>query len=273
MLQRRGITRAGTALAANLAVLAGAASMLLPIGCKPETTSRKAETSDRPAATPSAPRTANVDPHTVGTVTGAVLFRGTPPPQVSIDMSMDPACAFSENKSEQIVVNKGKLANVYLFLKGVPPSQAPAGQPPVVLDQQGCRYVPHVVAVQQGGSVEFRNSDRTMHNIHMVTTVGGNPSVDISQGAGGAPQTRQFPTPAQMVPVRCNNHPWMNAYVNVEDSPYFTLTGSAGQFSLRGLPPGTYTLAAVQEKLGEQDVQVRVTAGITTMANLTFNGQ
>ncbi len=254
--------------------LACAASLLS--GCKPDAAAHKAETLDRPAAAqPTQPAVsgAQVDPSRLGTLTGTVQFRGTPPPRVPIDMSMDPACAFSENTSEQIVVNGGKLAGVYLFLKGVPPSQAPAKALPVILDQQGCRYVPHVIAVQQGGSVEFRNSDRTMHNIHMLTTVEGNPGVDISQGPGGAPQTRQFHTPAQMVPVRCNNHPWMNAYINIADSPYFAVTGQDGRFTLPGLPPGTYTLAAVQEKLGEQDVQVTIAAKATAIANVTFGSR
>jgi plastocyanin len=242
-------------------------------GCKPDTAVRTGSNVDHAAtasqqATP--PASSTPPPPDAGTVTGMVIFRGTPPPRVEIDMSMDPACAFSQNKSEQVVAEGGKLANVYVFLKGVKPSQAPAGQPPVLLDQEGCRYAPHVVAVQQGGSIQFRNSDRTMHNVHMVTSVGGNPSLDISQGPGAAPDTRKFTTPAQMVPVRCNNHPWMNAFINVADSPYFAVTGTDGRFTLSGVPPGTYTLAAVQEKMGEQDVQVTVPPHGVGKAQVSF---
>lgn len=254
------------------------AAALTLAGCKPDAAVRTGQTLDRSTeaaksgstATKLGNTTAPVDPAQTGTLTGAVLFRGTPPARVKIDMSMDPACAFSENASEQVVVHGGKLANVYLFLKGVSPSQAPAGQPPVVMDQQGCRYTPHVLAVQQGGSVQFNNSDRTMHNVHMVTTVDGNPSVDVSEGPGSAPEVRQFHTPAQMVPVRCNNHPWMNAFINVADSPYFAVTGADGRFTLSGVPSGTYTLAAVQEKLGEQDVTVTVLPRGTGTVNVMF---
>ena len=191
-------------------VLLLAASFALA-GCKADQAVRKSSTLDRsvvPAQTTEAPsQPTPPDPRTTGTISGVVSFKGVPPARVPIDMSMDPACAFGENKSEQVVVAGGKLANVYVYLKGVTPSQAPAGEKPVVLDQQGCRYTPHVIAVQQGGSVEFRNSDRTVHNVHMVTTVGGNPTVDITENPGGQPEVRQFKTPAQMIPVRCNNHP------------------------------------------------------------------
>lgn len=213
-----------------------------------------------------------VNPAVAGNVVGTIHFKGTPPPRVQIDMSMDPACAMAagENLSEQYVVNNGGLANVFVYLKsGLPGSSAPKDAPPVRIDQKGCRFVPHVAAVQQGGLVEFTNSDPTMHNVHTVT-VGGNPSIDVSQGPGAQPQVRRFDTPENMIRIGCNNHPWMNAFLNVAPNPYFAVTGPDGRFSIRGLPPGTYTLAAVHEKLGEQDVQVTVPAHGTATADLSF---
>ena len=166
----------------------------------------------------------------------------------------------------------GKLANVYVYVKSGPAAVMdlePSGTP-VVLDQVGCQYRPHVVAVQAGGSVEFRNSDNTMHNIHTMPTVVGNEVIDVSQGPKGAPQVRMFPQVEAMLPVRCNNHPWMNAFINVAPTPFFAVTGADGSFTLTGLPAGVYTIGAVHEKMGEQTTQVTVAANQLAKANFDF---
>ena len=141
---------------------------------------------------------------------------------------------------------------------------------PVVLDQKGCVYVPHVVAIMHGGSVEFRNDDPTMHNIHTMDATVGNETVDISQGPHGAPQVRSFPQAENMIQVRCNNHPWMNAFINVSPTAFFAVSDASGHFSLHGLPAGTYTIGAVHEKLGEQTMQVTVNAKGTATADFAF---
>jgi plastocyanin len=236
------------------------------VGCKHAATPAASSDAKPAAAAPV------VDPATAGSISGTVHFDGKAPAPVAIDMSMDPACAMSAtpNNSEQIVVANHALANVYVYVKsGIPASAAPAGTAPVVLDQKGCRYVPHVIALQQGGSVEFHNSDPTMHNIH-TTPTDGTASVDVSQSPMGAPQTQKFDKPETMLPVRCNNHPWMNSFINVAPNPYFAVTGADGSFTLKNLPPGTYTVAAVHETLGEQDIQVTVPAKATAPAAFTF---
>jgi hypothetical protein len=131
-------------------------------------------------------------------------------------------------------------------------------------------YVPHVIAVEAGDFVEFRNEDATMHNIHTMPAVVGNDAVDISEGPNGKPQTRQFKQPEAMIPVRCNNHPWMSAFVNVSATPWFAVTGPDGSFTLKGMPAGEYTLGFVQEKLGEQDITVTVQPQAVTAANEVF---
>lgn len=228
--------------------------------------------SNAPAPTVETTQAAPAPVANAGSISGTIHFNGKPPARVKIDMSMDPACAMTaaENDAEQYIVANGKLANVYLYIKaGAPPSKVPANTPPVVLDQKGCRYTPHVTALQQGGSVEFRNSDPTMHNIH--TTPGtGEASIDVSQGPMGTAQTRQFQQPEQMLPVRCNNHPWMNAFINVSATPFFAVSAADGSFSISGLPPGSYTLAAVHEKLGEQDIQITVPPSGTAKADFTY---
>ena len=228
----------------------------------------------KPAGPP--PPTVQLDPATLGTVSGTIHFAGRAPAPVRIDMSMDPVCSMlgGDNFAEQYMVHDGKLGNVYVYVKSGPAAAMMAGGPapaPVVLDQVGCKYVPHVIAVVRGGSVEFRSSDSTMHNIHTVPEEGNNPAIDISQGPKGTPQVKQFNKPEVMMPVRCNNHPWMNAFINVSATPFFAVTDKDGHFDISGLPAGTYTLAAVHEKLGEQTVTVTVEAKATVKADFSFS--
>lgn len=248
-------------------------------GCKPSPAVKQGQVVDngRKQQASAAPRaTAPLDRSILGRVTGTVQFAGTAPARVKIDMSMDPACSQTgaENDSEQYIVQDSRLANVYIYVKSGPPAAMNIGDAspvPVILDQVGCRYKPHVIAVEQGGTVEFRNSDATMHNIHTMPATVGNESIDISQGPKGAPITKQFTRPETMIPVRCNNHPWMNAFINVSATPFFAITGTDGHFTITGLPAGTYTFAAVHEKLGEQDITMTVAPQTTAKADFSFS--
>jgi len=246
-------------------------------GCKPNTPAQTSPETAQTNATPDpAQPAAPLDPATLGTVSGTVHFAGKAPERILIDMSQDPVCSMmgGDNFAEQYVVHDGKLANVYLYIKSGPPAamSAPATSvAPVVLDQIGCKYVPHVIAVMRGGSVEFRNSDGTMHNIHTIPAAGTNKEIDISQGPKGAPEVKSFSQPEIMMPVRCNNHPWMNAFINVSATPFFAVTDGNGHFEIKGLPAGTYTLAAVHEKMGEQTMTVTVRPHATEAANFTYS--
>ena len=149
-------------------------------------------------------------------------------------MAQDPACAMSpygKNLTEGIVSQKdgattAKLSNVYVYVKdGLGNKVFAAPMEPAVLDQKGCRYVPHVLAAMVGQPIEFRNSDPTMHNVHMQPTVGGNQQFDISQPPNGHTTRNAFAKPELMIPVRCNNHPWMQAFLNVAPNPFFAVSG------------------------------------------------
>jgi plastocyanin len=244
-------------------------SLLLAAGCK------KADTANGTSqAAPAAGPITQIDPATAGTVEGTVLLSGKPPQRIEIDMAQDPACAMSpegKNLTEGIVAKGGKLANVYVYVRdGLGNKVYAAPSEPAVLDQKGCRYVPHVLAAMTGQPVEFRNSDPTMHNVHMQPTVGGNQQFDISQPPNGGTMRHAFAKPELMIPVRCNNHPWMQAFLNVAPNPFFAVSGEDGHFTIQGLPPGTYTLVAVQEQLGQQQSTVTVPARGTATADFKF---
>lgn len=257
---------------AGAVVLAG----LMVTGCKPDAAPKTGEAMGGGMKSARVPAGSAVDPATAGSVTGVVSFSGRIPERLQIDMSQDPVCSMTggENEAEQYVVKGGKLGNVYVYVKSGPAAamNAAATGPltPVVVDQKGCRYVPHVVALMRGGTVEFRNSDSTMHNIHTMPTVVGNEVIDVSQGPKGAPQVRRFDHAEAMMPVRCNNHPWMNAFLNVSATPFFAVTAADGSFSMAGLPAGEYTLGFVHEKMGERTAQVTVKAHETAKAAVAF---
>ena len=249
--------------------------LCLLAGCKSQ--GRTAPAPKSAAEMPALPPAVPLDPTTLGDVTGVVRFAGKAPTPVRIDTSMDPACAFNASGdvyTEQYVVKGDHLANVYVYVKSGPAeamsARPDAAAPPVILDQKGCVYIPHVIAVGIGQPVEFRNSDPTMHNIHTMPTTVGNEPLDMSQGPKGKPQQKRFARAEIMMPVRCNNHPWMNAFINVSETPWFAVTGPDGKFELKGLPAGNYVLAAVHEKLGEQEIKVTVKPKAATQADATF---
>ncbi|MDR3734070.1 MAG: carboxypeptidase regulatory-like domain-containing protein [Acidobacteriaceae bacterium] len=240
-------------------------------GCKTDQAARQAENMDKREP----PAVAALDPAMTGTLAGVITFKGKAPAKLRIDMNADPACnkGGGENDVEQYAVNKkGGLANVYVYVKsGLPPNvKFPPKTDVVVLDQKHCRYEPHVVAVQVGEPVEFRNSDATMHNVHTLPKMVGNSAADLSEPPMSPPQRQSYSQPEEMLPVGCNNHPWMSAFINVSASPFFAVTGADGKFEIHGLPPGIYTIVAVHEKMGEVAQQVTIATQVTSRANFTF---
>jgi plastocyanin len=139
----------------------------------------------------------------------------------------------------------------------------------VVLDQKGCRYVPHVLGVQVGQPVEVLNSDPTLHNVHAVPM--SNSEFNTGQPLQGMKRAHTFTAREVMVPFKCDVHPWMHAYIGVLDHPFFAVSGADGSFQLTGLPPGTYTIEAWHETLGARTQTVTIGAKETGNVAFSFN--
>ena len=222
------------------------------------------EAAPAPAATP-------IDPATVATVNGTVKFDGTAPKPSKIDMSQDPACK-GMNEAENIVVADGDLANVFVYVKdGLGSRTFDVPKDAVVLDQQGCKYHPHMLGVMAGQTVQIKNDDMTTHNIH--PTPKDNREWNESQPPSSPAIEKNFAREEIMLPVKCNQHPWMRMYINVVKSPFYAVTGPDGKYEIKGLPPGDYTIAFVQEKLGEQDQKVTLAAKDSKTVDQTFKAQ
>jgi plastocyanin len=234
--------------------LLAALGLLLLAGCnKKEESTESTQPSNAPA---SAPAATPIDQSTVGSVSGTVKFDGTAPKAQKIDMSQDPACK-GTNEAENVVADKGDLANVFVYVKdGLGNRTFDVPKDPVVLDQSGCKYHPHVLGVMSGQTVQIKNDDPTTHNIH--PTPKDNREWNESQPPQSAPIEKTFAREEIMLPVKCNQHPWMKMYINVVKSPFYAVTGPDGKYDIKGLPPGDYTIAFVHEKLGEQDQKVTV---------------
>ena len=240
-------------------------------GCsKKENTEQSSNSTEEQGATQQQAATP-IDPNTVAAVSGTVKLDGSAPKQQKIDMSQDPACK-GDNESENIVADGGDLANVFVYVKdGLGDRTFDVPKDSAVIDQKGCQYHPHVLGAMAGQNIEVKNDDPTTHNIH--PTPKDNREWNESQPPQAAPIEKSFAREEIMLPVKCNQHPWMKMYVNVVKSPFFAVTDKSGKYEIKGLPPGTYTLAFVQEKLGEQTQQVTLAAKDSKTVDQTFKMQ
>lgn len=224
------------------------------------------------AAPAGAPAGQKVDESKAGNVTGKVALEGAAPKPEPIKMSADPVC-LRENKagatSEAFIVKDGGLENVFVYVKdGLgnyiwdTPTEA------VKLDQDGCRYHPHVFGIRVGQPLQIVNSDPTLHNIHAVPKI--NAEFNTAQPVEKMVTMHTFTAKEVMVPFRCEVHGWMNAYAGVLDHPYFAVSGDGGKFELKTLPPGTYTIEAWHERLGTQSQPVTLGEKETKEITFTF---
>jgi plastocyanin len=227
------------------------------------------ERSTTPAATPAAAPTDTADGP--GIIVGAVTFAGTPPKLKPLPMDSDPLCVAEPGAvSELLVVGPDNgIRNVFVYVKdGLGTRRYAVPTTPVALDQKGCRYLPHVLGVQVGQTIQVSNSDPLVHNVHALPK--NNREFNFGQPARTPPVARVFDQAEIGLPFKCDVHGWMNAYVNVVPHPFFAVTKDDGSFEIKGLPAGTYTLELWHERLGTQTLAVTATAEAPAKVSASF---
>ena len=232
---------------------------------------------EAPAASPAPAAStppAAIDPATAATVAGKVTFEGTPPPPQPVKLTSDPFCANANpglTTDAALVGSGGVVQNVFVYVKdGLSGRTFQAPADPVVLDQKGCHYTPHVIGIQVGQPLQIINSDATLHNVHGLAKA--NKEFNAGQPVQGMQMTHTFSAVEVMVPFKCDVHGWMRAWVGVLDHPYYAVTGADGMFSLKGLPPGTYTIEAWHERFGTATQTVTVGEKESKDIAFTFKG-
>ncbi|HEV7498547.1 MAG TPA: carboxypeptidase regulatory-like domain-containing protein [Vicinamibacteria bacterium] len=206
-------------------------------------------------------------------IVGKISFAGTPPEAEKIKVSADPYCQkeHKDGLERRVVdVKDGGVKDVFVYVKSGITGTYPPPTEAVELDQTGCMYKPHIIALQVGQPLKIKNDDETLHNIHPRPAV--NSEFNIGQPRKGMESTRTFDKKEVMIPVGCDVHPWMRSYIAVLDHPFFAVTDENGKYEIKGLPPGDYEVEAVHEKLKSQTGKISVKDGEKATLDLSYKG-
>ena len=207
-------------------------------------------------------------------ITGTIVYEGKVPKMKAIKMDADPSCAMKHTepaRMEILVLGAGQtMANVFVHLtKGVPNKEYPVPKEPVVMDQKGCTYTPHVFGIRAGQTLKVLNSDGTLHNVHAMPKK--NRVFNLAMPKSKTTATNVFKKAEFMFPIKCDVHPWMGAYCAVMSHPYFDTTAKNGKFTIKGLAAGTYEIEAWHERLGTRKQSITVTADETKTVDFSFS--
>jgi plastocyanin len=217
-----------------------------------------------------------IDAATAGSVAGTITLSGPAPAPEMLRVAVDPTCIQAMGTSAQsdaiLIGADGAIQNAFVYIKdSLSDYTFDVPSAPVVLDQKGCRYAPRIFGVRVGQPVEMVNSDATPHNVHAMPMV--NQEFNRGMPQQNSRMTQIFTAPEQMVRFKCDLHAWMNAYGGVMPHPFFQVTGADGAFSLKGVPPGKYTVAVWHEKLGSTEQTVEIGNSQAVALNFTLSAK
>lgn len=206
---------------------------------------------------------ASAGPSFAETIKGSVRYAGAPVERKKIAVTIDQYVCGKEKEGEELVLSPTNgIRNAVVSLQNVSPrAKQDWNFPAAKMDQKQCSFVPRVVLVPAGGTVEFLNSDRLLHNVKSVGKE--NPPFNRAQ-----PHARSisfaFKQP-EVLRVDCDLHSWMRGWVVVAEHPFYAVTNDQGEFVLENVPPGKYSLQVWQETLGNVTQELVVGKGTTTV--------
>jgi hypothetical protein len=215
-----------------------------------------------------------LDHATTGTIGGTVSFSGPAPAMTELQLGGEPACAAQHSgpvPAGDALVHDGRVENAFVYLKeGLGDRVFALPAEPVTFDQRGCLYHPHMAGARTCQEIVFLNSDALLHNVH--GTPDRTSAWNFSMGVAGSRRSVRIAKPEVMIPIRCDVHPWMRAYLAVLDHPYFAVTGPDGRFTLPDVPPGEYLVVSWHERFGTREARVTVGPREVTELHLEYTG-
>jgi hypothetical protein len=250
-----------------------AGALVFMVGCGGGEPSKSEAPAAAPSAAPAGKAAAGGAATGTASVSGKITYEGTPPAPEKVKLSADPKCAAMHKEGLErtaIHVKDGGLADVLVYVKSGASGSYPPPTEPVVLDQKGCDYTPHMTVLQAGQPLKIRNSDDTLHNIHPRPQA--NTEFNVGQPRQGMESTKMLDKPEVMIPVGCDVHPWMRAYISVLSNPFYAVSKEDGTFEIKGLPAGEYEIEAYHGKLKTLDQKVTVKDGEAATLNFSYKG-
>ncbi|MEO5801898.1 MAG: hypothetical protein ABIR24_00085 [Verrucomicrobiota bacterium] len=206
-------------------------------------------------------------------ISGKIILKGTPPPERELSLNADCGKLRTTILKTRlyVVAEGGALADVFVYIKEgldgktfAPPTKT------ILLDQVGCEYIPYVVGLQTKQKLLVRNSDPTMHNVHVLPKNSGNKESNKAQTSNSANLEYTFDTPEFFMTYKCEVHGWMYAYVNVVEHPFFAVSGKDGTFQIENVPEGKYLVEAYHRKAGKLTKEISVADGKSQPLEFTF---
>jgi hypothetical protein len=209
-------------------------------------------------------------PDASGEIKGRITYEGNLPKYRPLDMVNEPTCAKHYTTPvlpENVVTGpNNSLQNVVVYISAGARDEA-APSLPAVLKQRGCRYMPHVLAMETNQEIWVQNDDSVAHTVHPMARI--NKELNRSQPPGTPPMVIKYDQ-AEIIRVKCELHPWMRGVFVVLKNSHYSVSDENGSFSLPDLPPGKYTITAWHEQFGEQSQVVSIGGGESKELNFTF---